>query len=95
MDAFTDLKFLVGLAEVCRLGTPIEKTNFLTFDLGNIFLTRDVSKFFKSADITNPSYREENIVVKRLIVQNAALSRLRKKCIESGDLSFRPSRVEL
>uniref|UniRef100_M1B0D8 Anthocyanin acyltransferase n=1 Tax=Solanum tuberosum TaxID=4113 RepID=M1B0D8_SOLTU len=40
---------------------------------------------------------EENIVVKRFVVHEAALSRLKKQCIDEsgGALNFQPSRVEI
>ncbi|KAG5610704.1 hypothetical protein H5410_021985 [Solanum commersonii] len=95
IDGFTTLFFLFGWGEVCRLGTPIDKINFLSFNLGNIFPTRDISGLFKPIHVAN---REENIVVKRFVVHEAALSRLRKQCIEDqsgGALNFQPSRVEI
>ncbi|KAK6791599.1 hypothetical protein RDI58_010680 [Solanum bulbocastanum] len=46
---------------------------------GNIFPTRDISGLFKPIHVAN---REENIVVKRFVVHEAALSRLRKQCID-------------
>ncbi|TMW91778.1 hypothetical protein EJD97_013909 [Solanum chilense] len=94
IDGFTCLQFLFGWGKVCRLGTPIDKINFLSFNLGNIFPTRDISTLFNSTEVAN---RAENIVVKRFVVREAALSRFRKQCIdESGlALNFRPSRVEI
>ncbi|XP_015060775.1 acetyl-CoA-benzylalcohol acetyltransferase-like [Solanum pennellii] len=94
IDGFTCLQFLFGWGKVCRLGTPIDKINFLSFNLGNIFPTRDISTLFNSTDIAN---RAENIVVKRFVVREAALSRFRKQCIDEsgGALNFRPSRVEI
>lgn len=94
MDGFTGLQFLFGWGKVCRLGTPIDKIHFLSFNLGNIFPTRDTSALFNSADVVN---REENIVVKRFVVREAALSRLKKQCIDEsgGALTFQPSRVEI
>uniref|UniRef100_M1B0D9 Anthocyanin acyltransferase n=2 Tax=Solanum tuberosum TaxID=4113 RepID=M1B0D9_SOLTU len=94
IDGFTGLNFLFGWGKVCRLGTPIDKINFLSFNLGNIFPTRDISSLFKSTQVAN---REENIVVKRFVVREAALSRLRKQCIDEsgGALNFQPSRVEI
>ncbi|KAG5568726.1 hypothetical protein H5410_064255 [Solanum commersonii] len=94
IDGFTCLNFLFGWGKVCRLGTPIDKINFLSFNLGNIFSTRDISGLFKSTHVAN---REENIVVKRFVVHEAALSMLRKQCIDEsgGALNFQPSRVEI
>uniref|UniRef100_M1BIY4 Anthocyanin acyltransferase n=1 Tax=Solanum tuberosum TaxID=4113 RepID=M1BIY4_SOLTU len=34
IDGFTGLNFLFGWGKVCRLGTPIDKINFLSFNLG-------------------------------------------------------------
>ncbi|KAK4727374.1 hypothetical protein R3W88_032292 [Solanum pinnatisectum] len=94
IDGFTCFNFLFGWGKVCRLGTPIDKINFLSFNLGNIFPTRDISGLFKSTHVPNS---EENIVVKRFVVREATLSRLRKQCIDEsgGALNFQPSRVEI
>ncbi|XP_049399455.1 acetyl-CoA-benzylalcohol acetyltransferase-like [Solanum stenotomum] len=95
IDGFTSLNILFGWGKVCRLETPIDKINFLSFNLGNIFPTRDISRLFKSTH--HVANREENIVVKRFVVREAALSRLRKQCIDEsgGALNFQPSRVEI
>ncbi|KAG5570116.1 hypothetical protein H5410_059882 [Solanum commersonii] len=94
MDGFSDFKFLFEWAKVCKMETPVEKINFLSFNLGNIFPTRDISKLFKS---TYTPIIHQDIVVKRFVIREAAMSRLRKKCIdESGEgLTFQPSRVEI
>ncbi|KAF3647580.1 putative S-type anion channel SLAH1-like [Capsicum annuum] len=42
MDGFTDFNFLFEWAKVCKLGTPVEKINFLSFDLG--FLSFQLSR---------------------------------------------------
>ncbi|KAG5570105.1 hypothetical protein H5410_059871 [Solanum commersonii] len=73
---------------------PVEKINFLSFNLGNSFPTRDISGLFKSTYI--PSIHQD-IIVKKFVVREAAMSRLRKKCIDEacGALTFQPSRVEI
>ncbi|XP_004243480.1 acetyl-CoA-benzylalcohol acetyltransferase [Solanum lycopersicum] len=94
MDGFSDFKFLFELARVCKMETPIENIKFLSFNLGNIFPTRDISRLFKS---TFDRVIEKDIIVKRFIVREAAMSRLRKKCIDEarGALDFQPSRIEI
>ncbi|KAH0735533.1 hypothetical protein KY285_011240 [Solanum tuberosum] len=94
MDGFSDFKFLFEWARVCKMETPVEKINFLSFNLGNIFPTRDISGLFKSTYI--PSIHQD-IIVKKFVVREAAMSRLRKKCIDEacGALTFQPSRVEI
>uniref|UniRef100_M0ZZG1 Anthocyanin acyltransferase n=1 Tax=Solanum tuberosum TaxID=4113 RepID=M0ZZG1_SOLTU len=94
MDGFSNIKFLFEWAKVCKMDTPVEKINFLSFNLGNVFRTRDISRLFKS---TYDSVIEKNIIVKRFVINEAVMLRLRKKCIEesSGALTFQPSRVEI
>ncbi|KAG5570103.1 hypothetical protein H5410_059869 [Solanum commersonii] len=93
-DDFSDFKFLFEWIKVCRFQTSVEKINFLSFNLGNIFPTRDISGLFKSTYI--PSIHQD-IIVKKFVVREAAMSRLRKKCIDEacGALTFQPSRVEI
>ncbi|XP_055801023.1 acetyl-CoA-benzylalcohol acetyltransferase-like [Solanum dulcamara] len=94
MDGFSDFQFVFEWAKVCRMGTPIEEINFLSFDMGNIFQTRDISGIFKSTQV--PTIQQD-IVSKRFIIHEANMSRLRKKCIDEsgGALTFQPSRVEV
>ncbi|WMV59722.1 hypothetical protein MTR67_053107 [Solanum verrucosum] len=94
MDGFSDFKFLFEWANVCRMGTPIEEINFLSFDLSNIFPTRDISGLFK---LTYHPVIEKDIIVKRFVIREAAMSRLRKKYMDESDggLTFQPSRVEI
>ncbi|XP_055801693.1 acetyl-CoA-benzylalcohol acetyltransferase-like [Solanum dulcamara] len=94
MDGFSCCKFIFEWAKVCRMGTPVDKINFLSFNMGNIFPTRDIMGLFKS---TCTPLIEQDIVVKRFVVREAAMSKLRKKCIDESDgaLTFQPSRVEI
>uniref|UniRef100_M1BIY2 Anthocyanin acyltransferase n=2 Tax=Solanum tuberosum TaxID=4113 RepID=M1BIY2_SOLTU len=94
MDGFSDFKFLFEWAKVCRMGTLVEEINFLSFDLSNIFPTIDISGLFKS---TYDPVIEKDIIVKRFVIREVAMSRLRKKCMDESDggLTFQPSRVEI
>ncbi|XP_049399457.1 acetyl-CoA-benzylalcohol acetyltransferase-like [Solanum stenotomum] len=94
MDGFSYFKFVFECAKVCKMETPVEKINFLSFNLGNIFPTRDISRLFKS---TYTPIIHQDIIVKKFVVREAAMSRLRKKCIDEscGALTFQPSRVEI
>ncbi|TMW81138.1 hypothetical protein EJD97_011619 [Solanum chilense] len=94
MDGFSNIKFLFEWAKVCKMETPIENINFLRFNLGNVFPTRDVSRLFRS---TYDPVIEKDIVTKRFIICETIMSRLRIKCIDEarGALTFQPSRVEI
>ncbi|KAK4727381.1 hypothetical protein R3W88_032298 [Solanum pinnatisectum] len=94
MDGFLDFKFLFEWANVCRIGSPVEEINFLSFDLSNIFPTRDILGVFK---LTYHPVIEKDIIVKRFVIREAAMSKLRKKCVDESDggLTFQPSRVEI
>ncbi|KAK6774231.1 hypothetical protein RDI58_029470 [Solanum bulbocastanum] len=76
------------------MGTSVDKINFLSFNMGDIFPTRDISELFKSTPI--PAIQQD-IVVKRIVIREPVMSRQRKKCIDesSGALTFQPSRVEI
>ncbi|WMV59717.1 hypothetical protein MTR67_053102 [Solanum verrucosum] len=94
MDGFSSFQFIFEWAKVCRMGTPIDNINFLSFNMGDIFPTRDITGLFKSIPIP---IIQQDIVVKRIVICEAVMSRLRKKCIDesNGALTFQPSRVEI
>ncbi|KAH0706701.1 hypothetical protein KY285_011238 [Solanum tuberosum] len=94
MDGFSDCQFTSEWAKMCKMGTPIDKINFLSFNMGDIFPTRDITGLFKSTPIP---VIQQDIVVKRIVIREAVMSRLRKKCIDEsgGTLTFQPSRVEI
>ncbi|TMW86276.1 hypothetical protein EJD97_021635 [Solanum chilense] len=95
MDGFSNIKFLFEWAKVCKMDTPVENINFLRFNLGDVFPTRDISGLFKS---TYDPVTEEDIVTKRFVIREATISRLRKSCINEArgvGLTFQPSRVEI
>ncbi|XP_049399458.1 pelargonidin 3-O-(6-caffeoylglucoside) 5-O-(6-O-malonylglucoside) 4'''-malonyltransferase-like [Solanum stenotomum] len=94
MDGFSDFQFISEWAKVCRMGTSVDKINFLSFNMGDIFPTRDVSELFKSTPIP---VIQQDIVVKKIVIREPVMSRLRKKCIDESDgaLIFQPSRVEI
>lgn len=89
MDGFSDFQFISEWAKVCRIGTPIDKINILSFNMGDIFPTRDITGIFKS---TPTPIIQQDIVVKRIVIHEDVMSRLRKKCTFS---TFQPSRVEI
>lgn len=78
MDGFSNIKFLLEWAKVCKMETPVENINFLRFNLGNVFPTRDISRLFKS---TYDPVIEKDIVTKRFIICETIMSRLRKNAL--------------
>ncbi|KAK6774234.1 hypothetical protein RDI58_029473 [Solanum bulbocastanum] len=76
MDGFSVFQFTSEWAKVCRIGTPIDKINFFRFNMGDIFPTRDITGLFKSTPIP---VIQQDIVVKRIVIREAVMSRLRKK----------------
>ncbi|KAK4340543.1 hypothetical protein RND71_039044 [Anisodus tanguticus] len=98
MDGFTTMSSIFEWANACRLGTPIEKiNNFLSFNAGDIFPTRDLSRYFKPP-IPQEGSKEDIFVSKRFVIKEAAILKLREKFanfIDSGALNFQPSRVEM
>ncbi|KAM3374882.1 acetyl-CoA-benzylalcohol acetyltransferase [Capsicum galapagoense] len=98
MDGFTTFSTMVEWANACRLRTPIDKiNNFLSFNGGDIFPTRDLSRYFKPP-IPQEGNKEIKFVSKRFVINKGALLKLREKFssfIESGALNFQPSKVEM
>ncbi|XP_060190851.1 acetyl-CoA-benzylalcohol acetyltransferase-like [Lycium barbarum] len=98
MDGFTIMHSIFEWANACRLGTPIDKiNNFLSFNGGDIFPTRDLSRYFK-LPIPQEGSKEDKFFSKRFVIKEAAILRLKEKFasfIDSGALDFKPSRVEL
>ncbi|KAH0709870.1 hypothetical protein KY284_011297 [Solanum tuberosum] len=94
MDGFSVFQFFSEWAKVCRMWTSVDKINFLSFNMGDIFPTRDISELFKSTPIP---LIQQDIVVKKIVIRESVMSRLRKECIDESDgaLIFQPSRVEI
>ncbi|KAJ8551502.1 hypothetical protein K7X08_021517 [Anisodus acutangulus] len=92
MDGFSSLSFLYEWSKVCRLGIKAQKINFLSFNLGEIFPTRDLSKLLLPR-IPEETRAESKLVAKRLYIDEAAISKLRDEMV--AYLSFKPTRVEM
>ncbi|KAM3289296.1 vinorine synthase-like [Capsicum chacoense] len=96
MDGFTNFKFVYEWSKVCKFGIPSEEINFLSFDFGEIFPARDLSSIFPPR--VHPQDSEEKIIGKRFCIDEVTISGLRDKlakAIDSGELFFKPSRVEI
>ncbi|XP_009782261.1 limonoid 21-O-acetyltransferse [Nicotiana tabacum] len=91
MDGFSSLSFLYEWSKVCRLGIPTKEINFLSFNLGEIFPSRDLSKLLLPR-IPGEKRAESKLVAKRLYIDESAISKLRD---EMTGLSFKPTRVEM
>ncbi|XP_015060649.1 acetyl-CoA-benzylalcohol acetyltransferase-like [Solanum pennellii] len=93
MDGYSTFNFINEWSKVCRLKIPLEKIDFMSFDLGNVFPTRDLSKLLLPR-IPPVDRLECKLVAKRLYINEDSISRLREKV--GGDLcKFKPSRVEM
>ncbi|MCE0482257.1 hypothetical protein HAX54_040839, partial [Datura stramonium] len=93
MDGFSSLSFLYEWSKVCRLGIPTKEINFLSFNLGEIFPTRDLSKLLLPR-IPGEKRAESKLVAKRLYIDETAISKLRDE-MAAANLSFKPTRVEI
>ncbi|CAN4104516.1 unnamed protein product [Withania somnifera] len=96
MDGFTNFKFVYEWAKVFKFGIPSEEINFLSFDFGEILPARDLSSIFPPR--VHPEDLEAKFVAKRLFIHEVTMSGLRDKlakAIDSGELCFKPSRVEI
>lgn len=96
MDGFTNFKFVYEWAKVCKFGIPAEEIDFLSFDFGEILPARDLSSIFP--DRVHPEDLEAKFVAKRFFIDELTISRLRDKlsgAMNSGELCFKPSRVEI
>lgn len=93
MDGFSSLSFFYEWSKVCRLGIPTKEINFLSFNLGEIFPTRDLSKLLLPR-IPGETRAESKLVAKRLYIDEAAISKLRDE-MAAANLSFKPTRVEM
>ncbi|XP_059290076.1 acetyl-CoA-benzylalcohol acetyltransferase-like [Lycium ferocissimum] len=98
MDGFTTMSTMFEWANACRLGTPIDKiNNYLSFNAGDVFPTRDLSRYFKPP-IPQEGSKEDKFLSKRFVIKEAAILKLKEKFasfIDSGALDFKPSRVEM
>ncbi|XP_059277488.1 acyltransferase Pun1-like [Lycium ferocissimum] len=91
MDGYSSLSFLYEWSEVCRLGIKAQDIDFLSFNLGEVFPTRDLSKLLLPR-IAGETRAESKLVAKRLYIDEANISKLRE---EMGAFSFKPTRVEM
>ncbi|KAM3289298.1 vinorine synthase [Capsicum chacoense] len=91
MDGFTIFYIIHEWSKVCRLEIPVEKIDFLRFDLTDTFPSRDLSKLLLPR-APEEDRVEANLVAKRLYINEDSISRLRE---EVRDLCFKPSRVEM
>ncbi|MCD9642430.1 hypothetical protein HAX54_029256 [Datura stramonium] len=96
MDGFTNFKFVYEWARVCKFGIPAEEINFLSFDFGEILPARDLSSIFPPR--VYPEDFEAKFIGKRFFIDEVTISGLRDKlagAMDSGKISFKPSRVEI
>ncbi|CAN4095648.1 unnamed protein product [Withania somnifera] len=77
--------------DVCKLGIPEDKIDFLSFNLGDVFPSRDLSKLLLPR-VPKEDRADAKLVAKRLYINKDSILRLRE---EVGDLCFKPSRVEM
>ncbi|XP_049387253.1 acetyl-CoA-benzylalcohol acetyltransferase-like, partial [Solanum stenotomum] len=93
MDGYSIFTIINEWSKVCRLEIPVEKIDFMSFNLVDVFPTRDLSKLLLPR--VPPLDRvESKLVAKRLYINEDSISRLRKEV--GGDLcTFKPSRVEM
>ncbi|XP_016454882.1 epi-neemfruitin B synthase L1AT-like [Nicotiana tabacum] len=96
MDGYSNFKFVYEWAKVCKFGIPAEEINFLSFNFGDIFPARDLSSIFPPR--IYPKNSDEKFVGKRFFIDEITMSGLRENltsAMDSGELSFKPSRVEI
>uniref|UniRef100_M1CUS9 Anthocyanin acyltransferase n=1 Tax=Solanum tuberosum TaxID=4113 RepID=M1CUS9_SOLTU len=83
MDGYSIFTVINEWSKVCRLEIPVEKIDFMSFNLVDVFPTRDLSKLLLPR--VPPLDRvESKLVAKRLYINEDSISRLRK---EVGGLS--------
>lgn len=96
MDGFTNFKFVYEWAKVCKLGIPAEEIDFLSYDFCEILPARDLSSTFPNR--VHPEYLGAKFIAKRFVIDELTISQLRNKlarAMDSGELCFKPSRVEI
>ncbi|XP_060171414.1 acetyl-CoA-benzylalcohol acetyltransferase-like [Lycium barbarum] len=96
MDGFTNFKFVYEWAKVCKSEIPAKEINFMSFDFGEILPARDLSSIFPPR--VYPEELDAKYVAKRFFIDEVTMSLLRDKlsgAIDSGELCFKPSRVEI
>ncbi|XP_009617836.1 acetyl-CoA-benzylalcohol acetyltransferase-like [Nicotiana tomentosiformis] len=97
IDGFTTFTFAYEWAKVCKLGIPSKEINFTSFNLGNLFPTRDLSKILEPP-VDEGKRILSKLIARRFVFDEAAISKLREQfstAIDCGALSFKPSRVEM
>ncbi|MCE5166754.1 hypothetical protein HAX54_025818 [Datura stramonium] len=92
MDGFTTFTFINEWSKVCRLEISEEKIDFLSFNLPDVFPSRDLSKLLLPRVPPKEDRAEAKLVAKRLYINEDSISRLRE---EVGNICFKPSRVEM
>ncbi|XP_049386662.1 acyltransferase Pun1-like [Solanum stenotomum] len=92
MDGYSTFTVINEWSKVCRLEIPVEKIDFMSFNLVDVFPSRDLSKLLLPR-VPLEDRVESKLVAKRLYINEDSISRLRE---EVGDLcTFKPSRVEM
>ncbi|CAN4104513.1 unnamed protein product [Withania somnifera] len=91
MDGFTTFTFINEWTKVCKLRIPEDKIDFMSFNLPDVFPSRDLSKLLLPR-LPQEDRVHAKLVAKRLYINEDSISRLRE---EFGDLCFKPSRVEM
>ncbi|MCD9642431.1 hypothetical protein HAX54_029257 [Datura stramonium] len=92
MDGFTTFTFINEWSKMCRLEIPEKKIDFLSFNLPDVFPSRDLSKLLLPRVPPKENRAEAKLVAKRLYINEDSISRLRE---EVGNICFKPSRVEM
>ncbi|KAM3382685.1 hypothetical protein P3S68_008260 [Capsicum galapagoense] len=79
---------------VCKFGTPSKEINFMSFNLGTLFPTKDLTAIHEPP-IDEGKRTKSKLIARKFVYDEAAISRLREKFDSSDVLNFKPSRVEM
>ncbi|XP_055822008.1 vinorine synthase-like [Solanum dulcamara] len=91
MDGYSTFNIINEWSKVCRMKIPVEKIDFMSFNLAHVFPPRDLSKLLLPR-IPKEDRVDSRVVAKRLYINEDSISRLREQI---GELCFNPSRVEM
>ncbi|KAM3320703.1 hypothetical protein P3S67_007905 [Capsicum chacoense] len=79
---------------VCKFGTPSKEIDFMSFNLGTLFPTKDLTAIHEPP-IDEGKRTKSKLIARKFVFDEAAISRLREKFDSSDVLNFKPSQVEM
>ncbi|KAF3675649.1 putative trans-2-enoyl-CoA reductase, mitochondrial-like [Capsicum annuum] len=94
MDGFAAFTLVYEWAKVCKFFIPSKEINFMSFNLGTLFPTKDLTAILEPP-VCEGKRTQSKLIAKKFIFDEVSISKLREEFDSSNVLSFKPSRVEM